>query len=186
MNCMKKAIAALLLAAAVAGAVIYSQRVSNDRGVPLPEAAARHAVCAERLVALGQLLLRYGREQGRAFPGGGPSGIAAFQQCAERYAHEVNTESFTCPLAGGELPTRLPNGVLRIMHPVTSYRVRAADVPWNELTAATLLLFEARSMDGQGRWVLFGDFKARWLDEETFKRRAREQNLYGLPPELVK
>ena len=186
MNCMKKVVAVVFLAAAVAGAVVYYQRVSNDREQPLPEAAARHAVCAERLAALGQLLLRLGREQGGAFPGGGPSGIAALQQCAERYGDEIKAESFACPLAGGELPTRLPNGVLRIMHPVTSYRVRAADVPWNELTAATVLLFEARTMDGRGRWVLLGDFKARWLDEDTFKRRAKEQNLYGLPPELVK
>jgi hypothetical protein len=187
---MKRALLAILAAGLVAAAVIWHSRVREATPEqPLGPDAARHACCAQNLAELGRLLLRYGREQGGVFPGGGASCITAFQACAEKYADAVKAESFLCPLAGHELPTRLPNGVLRIMHAVTSYRVRGADVPLGELSdraGALVLLFEAKSFDGKGRWVLCGDLAARWLDESEFARRAREQNLYGLPPALVK
>ena len=143
-----------------------------------------HTVCGTNLQVLGEFLKRYAAENGDTIPGGGYSGIATLQNIAEAYGDAVPANVFGCPVRGAGEPFRLPNGVLRITHTSSSYRARAPSSALDGLPPATILLYETRSFDGSGRWVLRGDFKAEWLEESIFKTRARKQNLFGLPPSL--
>ena len=129
-------------------------------------AALRHRVCKAHLEALGAFLVRYAREHGRVIPGGGPSGLRGLQKIAESYDYRVPADIFGCPLARTPVPFRLPNGVLRITHSVTAYRERAEPVALKDMIGKAkrngkkILLYEARSYDGAGRWILESDLMA--------------------------
>ncbi len=148
------------------------------------QASGERTASCRNLEKLGALIYRYAREHGGRLPGGGPSGLRFLQRLAEKYGGEVQGEIFLSPRTKHVAPTRLPNGVLRITRRTSSYRTRALDARLADINPTTLLTFEVKTVRGAGRCVLLGDFQARWMDDESFKRCARNQNLFGLPDEL--